>query len=259
MSLSAELESYEKIVSAWLDGAKRETAALQRLQKAVATGNLRDIEKLRQTARSATEAARQCAEECAPFEFDAGAYLSKDGAFLAELIEAAEKLGVRLSARDGVIFSYPVLLRPEPASAAARIDKKLVPTLRPETLAAILKQAQGRDPKSRPQQFIESLFDAYELVRAQRGIDAYIDQPLVRLHEVLTILPGLDYSRLDFTRDLYFLDISDVEETRKRYRMSLPASTVSRERNAPILRFVTRDGYEKEYASIRFTPPGDRE
>jgi hypothetical protein len=253
------LDAYNKLVSAWLDQAKRQTSAIQRLQKAVATGNLRDIEKLRLAAESATAVARVRAAECPPFEFDADAYLARDGEFLPELLEAAEKAGVRLSEREGVIFSYPLLLRPEPNSTAVRVDKKLVPTLRPETLAALLKQAQGRDPKSRPQQFIETLLEAYELVRAKRGIDAYIDQPLVRLHEVLTILPGTDYSLLDFTRDLYFLDISEVTETRRGYRMSLPASTVSRERNARILRFVTRDGFEKEYASIRFTPPGDRE
>jgi hypothetical protein len=190
LSLSAELDAYSKFVNAWLDQAKRETAAVQRLQKAVATGNLRDIDKLRQAAQTATETAGQRAAECPSFEFDATAYLTQNGAFLRELIEAAEKAGVRLSERDGVIFSFPLLLRPEPNSTAVRIDKKLVPTLRPETLAAILKQAQGKEPKSRPQQFIETLYEAYELVRAQRRIDAYIDQPLIRLYEVLTILPG---------------------------------------------------------------------
>jgi hypothetical protein len=71
---------------------------------------------------------------------------------------------------------------------------------------------------------------------------------------VLTLLPGSDYSLLDFTRDLYFLDISDVEKTRKGFRMSLPASTSSRERSARVLKFVTRDGYEKNYVAIKFTP-----
>jgi len=259
VGLSAELEEYNKFVSAWLDQARKETAAIQRLEKAVATGNLRDLEKLRQAARSAAYSARQRAEECLPFEFDAAAYLAKEGGFLEELIAAAEKAGVRLSEREGVVFSYPVLVQAEPANTAIRIDKKLVPTVRPETVAAILKQAQSKEPKSRPGQFIEALFNAYELIRAQRKIDAYIDLPLTRIYDVMTLLPGTDYTLLDFTRDVYLLDTSDVHETRKGYRMSLTASTVSRERSVKILRFVTRDGYEKDFAGIKFTPPGGGE
>jgi hypothetical protein len=257
VSLSAKLDEYQRVVSAWLDQAKKQTAAVQRLQKAVATGSLRDLERLRQAARAAAAESERRSEECAPFEFDTAAYLARDGDFLQELIQAAEKAGVRLAERDGVIFSYPVLLRPEPASAAVRIDKKLVPTLRPETLAAILKQAQARDPKARPERFIATLLEAYEYVRARRERDAYVDLPLTQIYEVLALSPGSDYSLLDFTRDLYFLDISGVTETSSRgrgYLMSLPASTVSRERGARLLRFVTRDGYEKVYAGIKFTP-----
>jgi len=259
VGLSAELEEYNKTVGAWLDQARRETAAVQRLQKAAATGNVRDLEKLRQAALTASANVRQRAESCPPFEFDAEVYLAREGGFIPELIEAAENAGVRLSERDGVIYSYPVLVQLEPNSAAIRIDKKLVPTIRPETVAALLKQAQSKEPKARPGPFIEALFEAYELVRAHRKIDAYIDIALTRIYGVMTLLPGTDYTLLDFTRDVYFLDTSDVEETRKGFRMSLTASTVSRERSVRILRFVTRDGYEKDFASIKFTPPGGGE
>jgi hypothetical protein len=254
MRLSSELDDYNRTVAAWLDQAKKATAAVQRLQKAVATGNLRDLEKLRLAARAASEAAEQRAEECGMFEFDAAAYLAPEGGFLEELMQTAEKAGVRLYERDGIIFSYPLLVRPDPASAAVRLDKKRVYTIRPETVAALLKQAQGKEAKARPERFIETLFEAYELVRAQRRLDAYIDQPLTRIYDVLTLLPGSDYTLPDFTRDIYFLDASGVAETRKGFRMSLPASTVSRERGAKLLQFVTRDGYEKTYAAIRFTP-----
>jgi hypothetical protein len=255
LSLSAELDAYNRSITAWLEQAKKATAAVQRLQKAVARGNVRELERLRQAAHAAAMEARRRADECSPFAFDAEAYLAPGGEFLEELISAAEKAGVRLSERDGVIFSYPVIVRPEPASAAVRIDKKLVSSIRPETVAAMLKQLQSKEPKARPRQFIEILFEAYEYVRMKRKIDAYIDQPLPRIYDVLTLLPGADYSMLDFTRDLYFLDISDVEETRAGYRLSLPASTGTRERSSRSLRFVDRDGFEKVYMSIRFTPP----
>ena len=53
------LDDYAPDVAAWLDAAKKETGAVARLQKAVATGNARDIEKHRQSARNAAEVAAQ--------------------------------------------------------------------------------------------------------------------------------------------------------------------------------------------------------
>jgi hypothetical protein len=109
----------------------------------------------------------------------------------------------------------------------------------------------------RPERFIETLLTAYELVRAREQYTAYVDVPLVLVYDVLTLLPGSekDYTLLDFTRDLYFLDISGVTETKKGYMLSLPASTATRERRAKPLPFVDRQGREKLYAAIKFTPP----
>ncbi|MHB0936892.1 MAG: hypothetical protein ACYDCO_19100 [Armatimonadota bacterium] len=256
MGLSQSLDSYQKGVSSWLEQTKKALSAVQKLRKAVANGNVRDVEKLRQVALTASELAAERAATCPALDFDAAAYLAPDGEFLPELCAAAERAGVRLSVRDGVIFCYPVVIHTEPELAAVRIDKRLEPNLRPEVLAALLKKAQSQDPKTRPERFIETLFEAYELVRAKRGLDAYIDLPLAQIYRVLTLLPGMEkeYTLLDFTRDVYFLDLSGVTETKKGFRMSLPASTVSRERSAKILKFVTRDGYEKEFAAIKFTP-----
>ena len=256
MSLSGFLDQYNRNVVAWLEQAKKVSSAVQKLQKAVENGNVRDIEKLRLAARAAEETAGQRAEACPAFQFDAAAYLAPDGEFLPELTAAAERAGVRLSIRDGIIFCYPVIVHPDPDYAAVRIEKRLEPNIRPEVLAALLKKAQSREPKTKPERFIETLFDAYELVRAQRQIDAYIDLPLTQIYRILTLLPGLEkeYTLLDFTRDIYFLDLNGLTVTKKGFNMSLTASTVSRERSAKILKFVTRDGFEKEFASVKFSP-----
>lgn len=256
MSLSRALEDYNKRVTSWLEQAKREMAAVQKLQKAVSMGNLRDLERLRQAARAATDATSQSAEDCEPLDFAVEDYLSLQGGYLEELKQAAEQAGVRLYERDGIIFCYPVLVRVEPDMNAVRIDKKLEFSLHPQTLMALLKKAQSKEPKARPERFIETLFEAYEIVRGQRRIDSYIDLPLIKIYELLTLLPGAekDYTLLDFTRDIYFLDTSGLTETRKGFHLSLPSSAVNRERSAKILSFVTRDGLEKQYASIKFTP-----
>jgi len=128
-------------------------------------------------------------------------------------------------------------------------------------LAARLAKLQAREPQARPEKFLETLLAAYELVRAQKKVEEYIDLPLSAIYEVLTLLPGSgnSYTLLDFTRDVYMLDASGISETRRGFRFSLPASTVSRERSAKMLFFVTRDGYEKQYAALKFTPPANQE
>ena len=257
MALTEDLDAYAGTVSAWAAQVKRELTAVQRLEKAVAAGNLRDIEKLRQAARSAAGDAAERAMACTRLEVDAAAYLAPGGGFIPELLEAAERAGVRLFERDGVIFSYPVLVRVEPELTAVRIDKALDPTLRPAALAATLKKLQARDPKARPERFVETLFQAYELLRARANVgEAYIDVPLVEMYDVLTLMPGSEreYTLLDFTRDIYFLDTSDVRETRKGFQVSFPASTATREKRAKLLPFVDRNGGEKLYATIKFTP-----
>ncbi len=256
MKLEPVLSDYEQAVRAWHDAAKKQAAAIAKLEKAVALGNLRDLEKLRQVAQNAGENAAAKAADCAPLNFDAAAYLAND--FAAELQNAAQNAGVRLSEREGVIFCYPVLLRPEAEISAVRIDKKLEFNLRPAVLAALLRKVQAQEPKAKSSQFIETLFEAYELLRAGAKSEDYIDRPLPDIYKVLTLLPGAakDYTLLDFTRDVYFLDTSGIFETKRGYRLSLPSSTSSREgAKGKRLHFVTRDGAEKEYSTIKFTPP----
>jgi hypothetical protein len=255
VSLSKALDEYKKDVDLWLEAAKKQVAAVTRLQKAVQAGNVRDFDKNRSSALAAGELAVERAEACGEFDFDMPHYLGKG--YAGELKAAAEKAGVRLYERDGVIFCYPVLVRIEPDLTAVRIDKKLDPNLRPEELAARLKKAQSGEAKERSDRFIETLLEAYNTVRIKKDRDAYIDVALFDIYKLLTLLPGAakEYTLLDFTRDIYFLDISGIVETKSGWRLSLPASTVSRERGIKILPFVTRDGHEKQYAAVRFTPP----
>ncbi len=259
MNLHDTLAEYEKPVTTWLDAAKKQVAAITKLQKAVQDGNLRDVEKLRSAALNAANTASEVAQNCEPLEFDTTAYLSEPEQFTSELMETAQKAGVSLFERDGTIFSYPVLVRAEPEIGAVRIDKTLFFSLRPSVLANLLKRFQAKDPKARPERFIETLLSAYELVRVRDGYPPGVDVPLVSIYGVLTLLPGSEkeYTLLDFTRDLYFLDISDVQETKKGSVITFPASTSTREKRAKPLPFVDRQGREKLYATLKFTPPAE--
>jgi hypothetical protein len=258
LEFSKKLEELDKQASSWLDQCKRATKAVESLRKAIAIGNLRDLEKLRQTAQQASGDIAGKAENCEAFSISASEYLGMDGTFLADLMDAATHAGVKLYERDGVIYCYPVLLRAEPDLSCVRIDKKLEPTLRPYELAQILKKLQSREPKAKPERFIETVFEAYELVCGKSSIPSGGDIALSDIYSALTLLPGSEkeYTLMDFTRDIYFLDISGVQETKKGAIMSLPASTVTRERKTKLLPFVDRNGQEKLYALVRFTPNG---
>ena len=258
MGLNETLIEFDRQAVTWLEQCKRATKAVETLRKAVETGNLRDLEKLRQSAVQASANVVDRAEACAVLDFDTSAYL-RNGDFVAELQQAATDAGVTLYERDGVIYCYPVLVRPEPDLASVRIDKKLETILRPPVLAQLLKKLQSRGAKSNSERFIETLLSAYELVRSKAGTVAGGEVPLTDIYAALTLLPGSDreYTLLDFTRDLYFLDISGVARTKKGATLGLPASTVTRERKTKLLPFVDRSGHEKIYSLIRFTPEED--
>lgn len=252
LTLSETLNEYQKNITAWLLSSKRETQAIQKLAKAAEVGNLRDLEKLRSVAQSASVVSSQQADACRPLVFNAAEYLSPQGGYLLELKKAAEQEGVNLYERDGVLFCYPVLVRLEPEACAVRIDKKLEMNIAPKALAARLKKEQGNEPKTKPEQFAESLFNAYRVIRDAEYQGAAVSIPLKRLYDILTLRPGSskEYSLLDFTREIYFLDRSGLTETKKGFRLTL---TASRERQGDLLKFVTRDGHEKLYAGIKFT------
>lgn len=257
MTLGETLDDYRKNIMGWLVQSKRETQAIQKLAKAAEMGNLRDLEKLRAAAQAAGEASSRLAASCLPLEFGITEYLLPHGGYLQELQEAAAQEGVTLYERDGVLFCYPVLVRLEPEAYAVRIDRKLELNIAPKALAARLKQEQGNEPKTKPEQFAESLFNAYRVVRDGEYQGAPVAVPLRRVYDLLTLRPGSakEYSLLDFTREIYFLDRSGITETKKGFRMTLTASTASRERQGDLLKFITRDGHEKLYAGIKFTEP----
>ncbi len=258
VTLTKALDEDGRRIAAWQAQAERQTQAIKKLAKAAELGNVRDLEKLRLAAQAAAEACAAQAAACRPLDFDSAAYLGRHGGYLDELRAQAAQDGVALYERDGVLFCYPVLVRLEPETLAVRVDKKLDFAIHPKVLAARLKKEQAKEPKTRPEQFLESLFLAYKLVRDGEYQSAPVAVPLKRVYDTLTLRPGSEkeYSVLDFTREVYLLDRSGVTQTRKGMRMTLTASTASRERQGDLLKFVTRDGHEKLYAGIKFTAPG---
>ncbi len=255
MAFSSLLDDRAREVAGLVDLAKRQHSAAQKLQKLAETGAVRDYDKQRAAILELSERTYQSASALTPIEFDIEEYLAVDGQFLVDLKGAADTEGLKLFERDGVVYCYPVLLRLDAPYSAVRIDKKLVAAIRPEVLVDQLKKLQQKPPSTKPDQTLKQLSTAYPFVLAKSGTPPGGDVRLRDIYAILTMMPQMkkEYSELEFTRDLYALDASG-EDRIGNLRMSLSASTATREAKGSVLRFVDPNGHEKVYAFVRFTP-----
>ena len=251
------LDEYEELVAAWQEQCKKQATAVQKLRTAVQTGRMKDIEKLRKAAQAHSEAVSQKAAECTELGFDITAYMQDPHGYRRELSTAARRAGVKLQEREGIIFCYPVLVSVESASKAVRIGKKNIFELNPERVAQMLKKEQEKEPKTNSSQFLNALFRAYEYVRQSKKGGPHVALPLKKLYKILTLLPGVtrDYRLLDFARDIYFLDANGPYKTDGGFQWTLSSSTSTREGGSDTIWFVNREGQQKLYHSVLFTPP----
>jgi hypothetical protein len=249
--LEDALEALEADATALL----RAVAALSRVAKkaktAAETGTVRDIplalEAAGQLAADASEAAERLR---AGWRFDVESWFAS-GEYSKELLAAAAEGGVSAFESDDRILCYPVIVQVSPSDASIVIDKKRDRRIRPSVVVAGLSTLQQREPKFKPQAFIESLAIAYDFVIASKAMRPGAPVKLVDVHNVLTIMPGSarEYTRPEFARDVYLLDQRGVVTTKSGRRMSLPASALTR---SGVLRTVTRTGQAKDYAGISF-------
>jgi len=257
LSLTETLDTYIQDVEDWLKQLQKEMSAVKKLKTAVQNGEVKSIEALRKSALKQSDSTHVIGKSLPEFSFDSITYLSDKKGFMDEIKKLAHSEKLSMHIRDDVIFSYPLIIRIEPELNAIRINKKLRYTLRPDKLVDFLLREQTKDPSNKPSQFIEALFKAYryEIAKSKKG--AFTSIELLKLYNLMTILPGTgrEYTRSDFARDLYFLDVSDVRSTRSGHLVDLTYSTASRERGVDPIEFVTRDGTLKYYHSILFTAP----
>jgi len=236
--------------------AKGLAAAAKAMVRAAQEG---DIAALDRNAEKVGGAAETAAREAAnarrawPFSPEAEEQFLQDG-YTAELLGAADSIGLKMQPRDGTLVSYPFIIRILPGERAVRINKTRFTGLRPSRLAAKLKADQDRKSKSAMQPFLEALHNAYRLVCGKDHHGASV--PLARIYRAFTMLPGAEYSKDDFARDLFSLDRSGITETRSGARVALPASTGTKTPGNTFV-CVAPDGEVVTYYAIRFTQGAD--
>ncbi len=186
------------------------------------------------------------------------AYL--EGQYASELQGEAKRKGLQLFERDGRLIAHPSVLRVLPGERAVRIDRRQSSSIRPTKIMADLAKLQNTPPRSNPQQFLQSLYDAYiELSDRSTADQLKLGQlgQLVRLDRIYSLWTGRpgtrgDYSQLDFARDLYSLENSGVNEVRSGARVSFPSSTGTRNPRGTIS-FVGPNGEAVLYYGIQFS------
>jgi len=250
------LSATEAQAAATLQSAVALTRELKRVKAGAAAGQARE---LRRALEGAETLAAQLAEAArslrAGYDFDEQAYLAS-GAYSKELLATAATAGVDLFEEDERLLCYPSLVRILPDQAALEIDRKRERRLRPSVVVALLAAAQRRGPRFRPEPFLDSLRNAYELVVARDGKKPDAVVRLIDIWTVLTVLPGQsrEYTKQEFARDLYLLDQSGRTTTsRSSRRLRWSASTGTK--GAGVLTTVTRGGQQRRYWGIAFSLP----
>ena len=259
-SLERAFDDTEEAAASALNAAKELEKIVKALQKAAKDGNIKAIRKTRSSLDGALGPLRQAvanATESWSFkDEEEEEYLRKH--YADELLDVAAKTGLNIRERDGVLISYPSIVRILPGDRAVRIDKSKKTTLRPSRLAEILVEQQRKRSRFRPDAFLEALHNRY-LVSAKTQSPTLPSShgsvvPLAKIYEAFTSLPGSnrEYSKIDFARDIYLLEDRGVLATKSGARASFPSSTGAKSAK-DTFPFVNPDGQIITYYGIQFS------
>ena len=241
------------------------TRLARQMRKAAQDGNIAAVRRSSERLQDSINLIRQevgNAAEAWPFTPDnEREYLQEK--YAEELKSEAVKKGLQVFDRDGRLIAHPSVVRVMPGDRAVRINQRRMSTIRPSKVAGILENLQKRPPRFNQQRFLESLYQAYLALSRSDTADRLklgeVGQvvALNRIYNLFTGLPGanLEYSQLDFARDLYNLESSSVREVRSGARVSFPASTGTRNPRGTIS-FVGPNGETFLYYGIQFTGAG---
>lgn len=260
MDLEEALSGLEVQLSATLKEAKSALAALKKVQSSAKLGHLRDLNKALAEGRNA---AKRFAEAMAiadsSWKFEVERHIA-NGAYLKELQHEAKNAGLKLFERDGRVYCFPMLLTLSGKDAAVMINRKPEQRLRPRELVRVLLARQKKPQRFNEQKLLETLFDAYlhlcPRIQPKWTPDISGCGPtvhLIEVYELLTLLPGSEreYSKEEFTRDIYLLDRKPDLRTKDGRRFALPAATGTKTASKR-LPFVDEQGNEIVYVGIRF-------
>ncbi len=232
----------------------------KKLLKAAREGDIghirRESTQLTDTLASVTERVKQAAASWPFAAEEEPAYL--DQQFSDELCSEAEKIGLNVTPSDDVLVCSPSIIRLLSDDRAVRIDGKKRAAIRPSKLAADLQANQQRQTGGNPRPFLEALFKVFKRITDPPPAGALFNaERMVTLDDIyatFTTWPvsSRHYTRTDFARQIYLLDISDATTTKSGARISFHHSTAARS-GRKIFSFVDPDGNLIPYYGVQFT------
>ena len=241
-----------------LDALKSAKALIHPLRRFHAATQVGDMREMRSSLEAAENALAQVRQDLAAvkkgWRFDEQRYLASGG-YAKEILAAGRKMGVPMFEREERLYCYPSLIRVLPSEKALVVDRKRERRLRPSVLINALKARQNKAPNFRPEAFLAALFAAYSKIGTNYGDDLLTLAPvipLVDIYGLLTMLPGQtkEYSKQEFTRDIYLLHRGGVETTKSGAKVSFP---ISRGVRGKTLGVIDETGEERRYYGIRFS------
>ena len=234
----------------------------RQMRKAAQDGNIAAIRRSSERLQDSLNVIRQEVANAAdawPFTPE-GEREYLQGQYTGELKEEAGKKGLQVFDRDGRLIAHPSVVRVMPRDRAVQINRQTTSNIRPTKIVADLEKLQESPPRFNPQQFLESLYIAYLALTGSGTVDrlklGQVGQ-VVRLEQIYNLFTGLpgskrDYSLLDFGRDLYNLEVSELNEVRAGARVSFPASTGTKNPRGTIS-FIGPNGETVLYYGIQFS------
>jgi hypothetical protein len=261
MTAATGLEGALARAEADVEVASRSAASLarelKRARAASASGQVRDLRRALDAAaglaRELTDQVRAAGEAYDVDEAD----LLASGAYAKELLAVASEAGVAVFEEEDRLLCYPSIVRLLPGDLALEIDRRKARGIRPSVVVDQLRRAQQAGPRFKPEPFLASLLEAYDLVRTRQGKAPGAVVRLLEVYRVLTLLPGQarDYTKPEFARDLYLLDQNGLTTTGSPpRRMRWAASTGTRQ--SGVLTTVAKSGQQQRYWGIAFEEVG---
>ncbi len=226
---------------------------LRRARSAAAIGQVRELRRALEAAVGLAEQLQRTVREArGSYDLDEAGLLAS-GAYAKELLATAADTGVAIFEEDDRLLCYPSIVRVLPGDLALEIDRRRVRGLRPSVVIRQLERAQNAGPRFKPEPFLASLFAAYQLVLAKHGKAPGAVVRLLDVYGVLTLLPGQarEYTKPEFTRDLYLLDqtgVTVVGSTGRQLRWAASSGT----RLSGVLTTVAKSGQQQRYWGVAF-------
>lgn len=248
--LYAELSELEK-------NLKESSNLIARLYKSIAkdteSGNIRNIQKSLELLKEAgknlqerTDLTKACVNR-----FDSAAYFN-DGTFAEQMLEACREAEVDVIGEFPVYEMFPYKVRIDAENQEVYLDRKKLPTMRPQTVANTVKAGKEKLLKAKfnAVKFADELAEAYDLTLLKMGKRPGADLYLTNVYKVMVPMGRFrrDYDQQSFAFDIARLYTSDEESTKKGRRWQFgPARN-----NGKAIRILDSEGNEQFLATIKF-------